>query len=303
MTEARLSQLHRSGPTADGRSPLDHLDRPTGLGEGHCRSQTIRSRPNHYGVVFGAYNRSIRSILTSCKLRSRYVGGDLTLYIAGDPIPGYLAAPNGAGPFPGVVVLHQAFGLDDDIRRQTDRVASLGYLAVAPDLVADGGWRCIARLFVDVARGKGEGVDQAEAVVAWLKRRSDCNGQIAAIGFCLGGGFAYLLGLSGELSVTAPNYGTMPKTLTGSCPVVASYGGKDRVFGRQARKVERALTEAGVDRDVKVYPDAGHGFMNQIEGHRAMVALNRPLMALGYQREASEDTWARIEEFFARHLG
>ena len=200
------------------------------------------------------------------------------------------------------LVLHQAFGLDDDIRRQTDRVASLGYLAVAPDLVADGGWRCVARLFVDVARGKGEGVERAEAVIAWLKRRSDCNGQIGAIGFCLGGGFAYLLGLSGELSVTAPNYGMAPKSLTGSCPVIASYGGKDLVFGRQGKKVERALSAAGVEHDVKVYPDAGHGFMNQIEGHQAIVALNRPLMAFGYQREASEDTWARIEEFFARYL-
>ncbi len=243
------------------------------------------------------------SILASSELRSRHVGGDLTLYIAGDPIPGYLAAPDGAGPFPGVVVLHQAFGLDDDIRRQTDRVASLGYLAVAPDLVADGGWRCVARLFVDVARGRGEGVERAEAVVDWLKRRADCNGQIAAVGFCLGGGFAYLLGLHGGLEATAPNYGMTPKKLDGLCPVVASYGGKDRVFGRQGKRVERALTEAGVDHDVKVYPDAGHGFMNQIEGHGAVVALNRPLMALGYQREASEDTWARIEEFFARYLG
>ena len=94
------------------------------------------------------------------------MGGDLTLYIVGDPIPGYLATADGAGPFPGVVVLHQAHGLDDDIRRLTDRVASLGYLAVAPDLVAGRGWRCIAGLFRDLLRGRGEGVETAEAVIA-----------------------------------------------------------------------------------------------------------------------------------------
>ncbi|HKY47114.1 MAG TPA: dienelactone hydrolase family protein, partial [Acidimicrobiia bacterium] len=63
--------------------------------------------------------------------------------------------PSETGPWAGVVVLHQAFGLDDDIRRITDRLAALGYLAVAPDLLAEGGFRCLARLFLDVQRGQG----------------------------------------------------------------------------------------------------------------------------------------------------
>ena len=231
------------------------------------------------------------------------MGGDLTLYIAGDPIPGYLAVPVGTGPFPGVVVLHQAYGLDDDIRRQTDRVAALGYLAVAPDLVADGGWRCVAGLFLDLMRGRGEGVEKAEAVVDWVRRRADCDGKVGAIGFCLGGGFAYLLGLSGKLEATAPNYGRPPKALTGSCPVVASYGGRDRIFRRQAARVEKALDQEGIPHDVKVYPQAGHGFMNHSAGHELLAVASRPFLAVGYDKDAAEDSWLRIESFFALHLG
>ena len=231
------------------------------------------------------------------------MGGDLTLYIAGDPIPGYLAVPTGTGPFPGVVVLHQAYGLDDDIRRQTDRVASLGYLAVAPDLMADGGWRGVTGLFRDLMRGRGEGIQKAEAVTDWVRKRTDCNGKVGAIGFCLGAGFAYRLGLSGKIQATAPNCGRSPGGLAGSCPVVASYGGRNRILRRQGARVEKALEESGIPHDVKVYAQAGYGFMNQNEGHPFWVAAGRAFRSVGYEKDAAEDTWLRIESFFGKYLG
>lgn len=243
-------------------------------------------------------------ILVGGPVRSRQVGGDLTLYLPGDPIPGYLAMPADIGPWPGVVVLHQAFGLDDDIRRITDRLAGIGYLAVAPDLVAGGGLRCLARLFLDVQRGQGHSVDTVRDVVDWISGRSDCNGRVGVVGFCVGGGLAFLIGLTGSVDAIAPNYGKTPKAerLARSCPVVASYGRKDRVFARAAERAESGLTSARVDHDVKVYDVAGHGFMNQVEGHRLMRTLTRPVMAVDYNRDAAEDAWTRIEAFFARHL-
>jgi carboxymethylenebutenolidase len=232
------------------------------------------------------------------------VGGDLSLYLPGDPIPGYLAMPSTGGPWPGVVVLHQAFGLDDDIRRITDRLAGMGYLAVAPDLLADGGLKCLARLFLDVQRGRGDSVDTVQDVVDWMSGRSDCNGRVGVIGFCVGAGLAFVLGVTGTVDAIAPNYGKAPKAelLARSCPVVASYGSKDRLFSKKAGLAERALSSSNIDNDVKIYDDVGHGFMNQIEGHRLLSMLTRPLIAIEYNREAAEDAWARIEAFFGRHL-
>lgn len=232
------------------------------------------------------------------------MGGDLTLYVPGDPLPGYLALPDKAGPWPGVVVLHEAFGLNDDIRRITDRVAQMGYLAVAPDLLASGRIRCLARLFKDVQRGGGESVDQVETVVGWLTDRADCTGQVGVIGFCIGGSVAFLLGCNGGVAVTAPNYAKSPGVdrLAASCPVVASYGGRDRVFGKEAAKASAGLAAAGIEHDVHMYPKAGHSFMNQADNHRVTKALTRPLMSVGFQRDAAEDAWSRIEGFFKRHL-
>lgn len=232
------------------------------------------------------------------------MGGDLTLYVPGDPLPGYLSVPDGNGPWPGVVVLHEAFGLNDDIRRITDRVASLGYLAVAPDLLARGRIRCLARMALAVQRGDGDMVGQVEQVAGWLRRRADCTGKCGVVGFCLGGGLAFAVACTGTVEVAAPNYGAVPLShrLSRSCPVVASYGGRDRVFRRQATKAREALEKAGVDHDIKLYPDAGHSFMNQSEGHSIVKALGRPLLAAGFDRDSSEDAWTRIGAFFSRHL-
>lgn len=232
------------------------------------------------------------------------MGGDLTIYLPGDPLAGYLSVPLEGGPWPGVVVIHQAFGLDADIRRITDRVAHMGYLAVAPDLLAAGRFRCLARLFRDVRRGSGESLDRLLALVDWLKARADCSGRVGVIGFCLGGGLAFLLGCSGSVGAAAPNYGKAPPgdLLALSCPVVASYGGLDRFFRKEAVKVGEQLEGSRIVHDVKLYPDAGHAFMNQTDDRGPLTALMGPFMAIGYHRDAAEDAWRRIEGFFARFL-
>ncbi len=164
---------------------------------------------------------------------------------AGDGnLPAYLATPSIPAPWPGVVVIHDAMGMGQDVRNQAP--ARSGPLAGQPS----------------------------------------CTGQVGVIGFCTGGGFALLLASGRGFSAASVNYGTVPRDaqdlLAQSCPVVGSFGGRDLTLRGAARRLDGALTAAGVAHDVKEYPAAGHGFLNDHQGAGdripAMVKLTAPLM-------------------------
>ena len=212
--------------------------------------------------------------------------------------------PVGDGPWPGVVVLHEVFGLTDDVRQQADRLAAAGYAAAAPDLFSRGGaLRCLRSTFAAVSSGEGQAFDDIEATRSWLAGRPDGTGRVGVIGFCLGGGFALLAATRG-FDASAPNYGPMPKdaaqVLRGACPVVASYGRRDLGLPRAAEKLERALTEAGVEHDVKEYPTAGHSFLNRHDV--GPFSVLEKVVGLHYDHPSAEDAWGRVLRFFDTHL-
>jgi carboxymethylenebutenolidase len=218
---------------------------------------------------------------------------------------GYLAVPPvGGGPWPGVVVVHEIFGLTDDTRQQADRLAAAGYLALAPDLFTAGGaLRCVRATLQALTRGQGPAFGDLEAARGALADRPDCTGRVGVIGFCMGGGFALLTAPRG-FDVSAPNYGPLPDdlddALQGACPVVASYGGRDRSLPGAAEKLEAALTRLGVEHDVREYPAAGHSFLNRHNGG-PLVPLAR-IGGVGYHHPSAEDAWGRILRFFDTHL-
>lgn len=215
----------------------------------------------------------------------------------------HLAVPAGDGPWPGVVVLHEAFGLTDDVRAQADHLAAQGYLAVAPDLFTRGGVRCLRATFAASLSGEGAAFGDIEATRLWLAARPDCTGRTGVIGFCLGGGFALVAAARG-FDVAAANYGRLPRgapdLLRGACPVVASYGGRDATLRGTAARLDGLLTDLGVEHDVKEYPDAGHSFLNRETG--VLAGVMRVTGIGGYHEPSAADAWTRILGYLDRHL-
>lgn len=222
------------------------------------------------------------------------------------PLRGYLARPEGEGPWPGVVTIHEVFGLDDVMRRQADRLARAGYLTLAVDLYSAGGAkRCVVTTMRAMFSGRGRAFSDIATARQWLLDSSDCTGKVGVIGFCMGGGFALLCAHDG-FDVAAVNYGQLPKdveaALALACPIVASYGGRDRSLRGAAAKLDAALTRAGVVHDVKEYPNAGHAFLNDaMAGPRPLRPLLR-VAGMGPEPASAADAWQRIDAFFAEHL-
>jgi carboxymethylenebutenolidase len=238
---------------------------------------------------------------------------DLTFPAAnGRPMRAALAVPPEGVPRPAIVVIHEIFGLNSDIRRIAGRFADLGYVALAPDLFDTGGLRilCIARTMMTLRRREGPAFADLEAARLWLAKRPEVDAaRTGVVGFCMGGGFALLYAMrasrSAPLGAAGVFYGEVPKTaeeLRGVCPVLGGYGGRDRIFAPQGKRLAAHLAALDVPHDVRIYPDAGHSYMSPHTGAMATFGAWGP-MRVGFNAAAERDSWARMAEFFARHLG
>jgi carboxymethylenebutenolidase len=218
------------------------------------------------------------------------------------PIDGLLSVPRGEGPWPGVVVVHDAFGYGPDNERVSQRIAAGGFVALTPNMYARGGRaRCITKVMRALLTKRGEAVDDILATRDHLLAMPECSGQVGIAGFCMGGGFALIMSPKG-FGGSAPFYGVpLPRnlsdTLDGACPIVASFGKRDPLGVGAPDKLREVTAAKNITTDIKAYPGAGHSFANKLPG--------QPLLRIsgfGFNEAAADDAWKRVFAFFGEHL-
>jgi carboxymethylenebutenolidase len=225
-------------------------------------------------------------------------------------MPAYVAAPAGAGR--GRHGGGADFtGMSHDLRNQADWLASEGFLAAAPDLYYWGSrLRCLWTIMREVTAGKGRTVADIDAARDWLAARADCTGRIGVSGFLHGRRLRAGAGHRARVRGGQHQLRRLPqpcrKTPAGACPVVGSYGGKDRspMGASAAARLETALTALGVDHDIKVYPGAGHGFINDHDpaDQTLLLTVLSKISGTRYHEPSARDAHRRIAAFLGRHL-
>jgi len=211
-------------------------------------------------------------------------------------LSGYFAYPDGEDKLPGVVVIHEAFGLNDNIKDITRRLAEEGYAVLAVDLFAGRNQMvCMFRFFTNLMLNSlnHAGIRDLKVSLDWLEKHSKVDSsKIGAIGFCMGGSFAISWACTdSRLNVIAPFYSMNPRPLEAvarSCPVIASFPEND--FTKNAGiKLEAELTKHNIPHDIKIYPDSKHSFFNSPRDVK--------------EQAAADDSWNRILNFFREHIG
>jgi carboxymethylenebutenolidase len=213
-------------------------------------------------------------------------------------IGGYLALPDSPGRHPGLVVIHEWWGLNQWVKEQTRAFAENGYVVLAVDLyrgkVAAGPAEAH-----ELARGlpQDRAVRDMKAAFDYLSARRDVDrNKIGSVGWCMGGGYSLDLALNEpRLAACVINYGhlvTDPGEIQKiHAPTLGNFGAEDRgITPDDVHAFEKAMQAAGKSIDVKIYEGAGHAFEN-------------PNNKDGYRPEAAQDAWKRMLAFFKRTLG
>lgn len=213
----------------------------------------------------------------------------------GRRLEAYWAAPAGSGPHPGLLVIHEIHGLNDDIRSICRRLAGEGYAALAVDLFSDRSRPvCMLQIFYGLLiRPLASGtLTDLQSSLAYLRQRPEVlDAHVGAIGFCMGGSYALQLACVDDgMRAASVFYGQNPRPLEAvaqACPIVGSYPGRD-FTARAAKALETALTRTDIPHDLKTYPQARHSFFNSTGS--------------AYDPAASADAWQRTLAFFEIHL-
>ena len=218
----------------------------------------------------------------------------------------FVARPDGAGPHPGLVVIQEAFGVNDHIKDVAQRYAAQGYLAVAPDMFHRFEQRTVPYDDMKTAIGSvmqlndDQVMSDVSAAAGWLKAQP-AMAKLGILGYCFGGRTAYLAAArSKDFACAVGYYGggiadprnpNAPVTRSAdiSAPLLLFFGAQDQMIPQdQVQKIEETLTQLGKDHRIKVYPQAGHGFNCDARG--------------SFNKAAADDAAQIASDFLAKHL-
>lgn len=226
-------------------------------------------------------------------------GRDVRYFEADPATTGYLALPDGEGPFPAVILIHEWNGLVERIRQTADAFAEQGYIAFAADLYGGrtGSNREENIALMREARADEEAIiANLQAAVHWVEANAPATGRMAAIGWCFGGGIAlsYALG-SDDHEGTAIFYGSLiddPEKMKHiHHEVYGTFAENDRgIPPSEVDAFVEAMREAGIDNDVHIYDNVDHGFWLYVERDPE------------HNRPAAEHAWKRLKDYLGRVL-
>lgn len=229
--------------------------------------------------------------------QSAEVSGEEVQYatVGGQEISGYLARPEGVAVTPGIIVIHEWWGLNDNIRMMTDKLAGEGYTALAVDL-----YKGKVAESPDSAGTYARSVDDDEALdnltqaYGYLNEKQQAD-NIGVIGWCFGGAWSLNTALAHpqKIDATVIYYGRLvtdtEKLKTLEMPVLGIFGEEDGgIPPQKVKEFESALNEVGVENSIHIYEGAGHAFANP-SGTR-------------YVEEAAEDAWQKTVRFLEQNL-
>ena len=213
-----------------------------------------------------------------------------------DTIDGFLAVPEQPGRYPGVIVIHEWWGLNDWVKEQTQKIAEQGYVVLAVDLYR-GKTATDPNEAHELMRGlpQDRAIRDMQAAFDYLAARKDVNGRIGSVGWCMGGGYSLQLAIhQPRLFACVVNYGALPTDPNDiqqiGAPVLGNFGGQDHgITPADVKAFQKSLTALGRYVDIKIYDDAGHAFEN-------------PNNQAGYKPADAADAWARTIAFLKKTL-
>lgn len=233
--------------------------------------------------------------------------GEIKVPVADGALPAYRAQPDGVANPPVVLVVHEIFGVHEYIKDICRRLAKAGYMAIAPELYARYGDPSQLKNVQDALALAAKASDaqvaaDLDACVAWAKANGGDIDRLGITGFCRGGRTVWLYAagqprlkaavawygpLDGAPSANTPSW-PLDVAAELKAPVLGLYGAQDQGIPQSDVEAMRAaIAKAGGKSEIRVYPDAGHAFH----------ADYRP----SYRKEAAEDGWKRMLEWFKSH--